>query len=188
MTEIEWVAATLGLINVALIVRRSVWNYPVALSMVALYAWIFWDAKLYSDAGLQGFFFIANLLGWIAWHHNQADEGDITLRSLAPTWRMALGAASLFVSLGWGWGMAHNTDASFPYWDGSVLILSITGQLLMIGRYVENWWWWIVVNLMSIGLYLAKGLYPTAILYTLLLAMASGGLMAWNRKLKEQAG
>lgn len=186
MSEIEWIAAILGVINVALVVMRSVWNFPVALVMVTLYAFVFWEAKLYSDAGLQGFFFLANVAGWVAWRLSKGKEGDVVVRALPSGLVLASIAASLIATLGWGWFMASNTDASYPYWDASILVLSIAGQLLMIGRYVENWWWWIVVNMISVGLYLAKGLYPTMLLYVILLAMALFGLIEWDRKRKAQ--
>ncbi len=44
MTQIEWLAAALVLINVALVALRSVWNYPFALVAVSLYAVVFYDA------------------------------------------------------------------------------------------------------------------------------------------------
>ena len=50
---IEWIAAALGVINISLLIFRSVWNYPFGIAMVALYAWVFFTAKLYSDALLS---------------------------------------------------------------------------------------------------------------------------------------
>ncbi|HEX9931343.1 MAG TPA: nicotinamide mononucleotide transporter, partial [Allosphingosinicella sp.] len=48
MNGLEWAAAALGLANVALVVRRSVWNYPFGIAMVSLYFFVFAEAKLYS--------------------------------------------------------------------------------------------------------------------------------------------
>ncbi len=67
MSELEWLAAGLGVINVIFVVRRSIWNFPFALAMVALYFFVFFEAKLYSDALLQIFFFVINGFGWWAW-------------------------------------------------------------------------------------------------------------------------
>src|ERR1044071_5733762 len=69
MGGIEIVAAALGVINVLLVVRRSTWNYPFGIVMVALYFFVFWEAKLYSDALLQIFFLVIQLYGWWAWVH-----------------------------------------------------------------------------------------------------------------------
>ena len=67
MSPIEIAAVLLGLVNVTLVVRRSVWNYPFGIAMVVLYADIFFDAKLYSDALLQLFFLAVQFYGWWNW-------------------------------------------------------------------------------------------------------------------------
>jgi nicotinamide mononucleotide transporter len=64
MTILEAVAALLGLANIVLLVRRSIWNYPFGILMVLLYARVFYDAKLYSDFLLQLFFFVVQIYGW----------------------------------------------------------------------------------------------------------------------------
>jgi len=62
VSPIEAVATLLGLANVTLVVRRSLWNYPFALAMVSLYAVIFLRERLYSDALLQGFYFVVTAM------------------------------------------------------------------------------------------------------------------------------
>ena len=187
MSPLELVAALLGLINIVLIVQRSVWNYPAALAMVALYGVIFFAAKLYSDAGLQVFFFLINLYGWWSWSANQAVEGEIKVERLTTPgvalWLAGSGAATLC----WGALMARYTDASYPWWDGGVAMFSIAAQILMTRRYLENWHWWIAVNLMSIQLYLIKGLQVTAGLYGVFLIMAVWGLIEWRRVERRMA-
>ena len=55
MNAIEAIAAALVVVNVALVAWRSIWNYPVAILAVAIYAVVFAEARLYSDMVLQGF-------------------------------------------------------------------------------------------------------------------------------------
>jgi nicotinamide mononucleotide transporter len=181
MSPLEMVAAALGLANIMLIVRRSVWNFPFALAMVSLYAVIFWQAKLYSDAGLQVFFFAINLYGWWSWRGNAADEGEIVVQRLGWRGRSLWLALALGASLLWGTVMARTTDASYPLWDASVAMWSVAAQILMTRRYIENWHGWIAVNLISIPLYLIKGLWLTAGLYAVFLGMAVWGLVEWLR-------
>ena len=71
MSLIEALAALFGVVNIALIIRRSVWNFPVALVMVTLTGVVLWQARLYSDAGLQAFFFAVNIIGWVLWARNR---------------------------------------------------------------------------------------------------------------------
>jgi nicotinamide mononucleotide transporter len=56
----------------------------------------------------------------------------------------------------------------------------------MTRRYVINWLFWIVVDIVAIGVYFQKGLYPTVILYMCFLIMAIIGLYAWRKQYKVQ--
>jgi nicotinamide mononucleotide transporter len=181
MSAIEIIAILLGLANILLIIRRSVWNFPVAIVMVSLYFIIFRDAKLYSDAGLQVFFAIVNLYGWWSWHRNKADAGAIVVRRLPRPGYAAWITASIALIAAWGYFMGRYTGTSVPYWDAAVAMLSVAGQILMTRRFVENWHYWIVVNLISIPLYVTKELYLTAGLYGVFLVLAIAGLIEWRK-------
>ena len=67
MDTLEIVAVVLGMANIGLLVRRSIWNYPFGMAMVALYFVIFGEARLYGEAGLQVFFFVMQGWGWWLW-------------------------------------------------------------------------------------------------------------------------
>ena len=181
MSAIEIIAVLLGIANIVLIIRRSVWNYPFAVAMVTLYFFIFRDAKLYSDAGLQIFFLVINLYGWWSWSRNKSQSGEIVVARLSLTGVGAWALASLAATAAWGAFMATRTDASYPYWDAAVAMCSVVGQILMTRRYLENWWWWIAVNALSIPLYLAKDLHLTAGLYGVFLVLAIAGLFEWRK-------
>lgn len=181
MSAIELIAALLGLINVTLVVRRSVWNYPFGIAMVALYAVVFFRAKLYSDALLQLFFFTVQFWGWWAWRGNQAAAGEIVVRRLSDRARLGWAAGCAVAIAGWGALMHGLTDASYPWWDAGVATMSVAAQILMIRRFVENWWLWIAVDVVAIGLYAAKALWPTTALYAVFLMLATWGLLHWNR-------
>ena len=51
MTALEWVAAGLGLVNIALLVFRSVWNYAFGIVSVAIYIFVFFESRLYAESG-----------------------------------------------------------------------------------------------------------------------------------------
>ncbi len=174
-------AVLLGLLNIVLIIRRSVWNFPVAIVMVALYFVIFRDARLLSDAGLQVFFAIVNLYGWWSWSRNKLDAGEIIVRPLSRLGYAEWIVGSVAMIGAWGFFLGHYTGTTYPYWDAAVAMLSIAAQILMSRRYVENWHFWIVVNLISIPLYAVKELYLTAGLYVVFLALAIAGLIEWRK-------
>jgi nicotinamide mononucleotide transporter len=181
MNALEIVAALLGLANILLLVRRSIWNYPFGIAMVLLYAFVFHDAKLYSDALLQIFFLIVQLYGWWHWVRNKAEAGQIMVERLPGRFMLLLAGVSMVAIYGWGALMHRFTDASYPWWDGSIAILSVVAQILLARRYIENWAIWILVDIISIGVYAAKGLWPTFGLYIIFLIVSILGLIEWRR-------
>lgn len=179
MNPIEWTAAALGVANIALLVRRSVWNFPAGMAMVALYAFVFWEARLYGEAALQLFFFAAQGWGWWLWAQAGGQESQVPVRWLDPLSRAVWVVATAALSLNLGWVMHRFTNASLPYADSAITGASIAAQILLGFRRVENWVLWILIDCASIAVYITKGLYPTAGLYVLFLALSVLGLRAW---------
>ena len=180
MSPIEGVAALLIAVNVWLIARRSIWNYAFGIVGVAIYGVVFFRAKLYSDMLLQVFFLVVQFYGLQQWRRSQAEAGEVVVERLGVGTRFVWAGAIVVAVLLWGWLMHHFTDASLPWWDASVAMTSVAAQILMSVRKLENWWLWIVANILSIGLYAAKGLWITTGLYVFLLGLAIWGLARWQ--------
>jgi nicotinamide mononucleotide transporter len=183
----ELAAAALGVVNVALVVRRSVWNYPFGIAMVALYFFVFAEARLYSDALLQIFFLVVQLYGWRNWVRSPRTDGGVAVERMATRSRLLwLGGAAAASAL-WGLGMARFTDAAAPFADAAIAGFSISAQILQSLRRFECWVLWIGVDLLAIGVYLSRGLNVTAALYALFLVMSCFGLWSWRRRLRTAA-
>lgn len=182
VNPLEALATLLGLVNIVLIVRRSVWNYPFGLAMVSIYAWLFAqpDVRLYSDAGLQIFFFVVQLYGWWNWSRSEADSGEVEVLLLPAGARTAWIAAIAAATFCWGTLMHLYTSAALPWWDAFIAMASVSAQLLMARRYLENWVLWIAVDAVAIGVYAAKNLMLTAVLYTAFLILSVVGLLTWR--------
>lgn len=185
MTPIEIAAFVLGLANVTLLIRRSVWNFPFGIAMVSLYAVIFYDMKLYSDAGLQIFFFVVQLYGWWRWTHG-ADHGVVSVRTMDARSRIGWAVGTALLIALWGTLMHRFTDASLPYWDAAIAMMSVSAQILMTRRLVENWPVWVLVNIISIGVYATKGSWLTMVLYAIFLVLAIIGWIQWHRQSSAQ--
>jgi nicotinamide mononucleotide transporter len=185
LDPLETLATLLGLANIVLLVRRSIWNYPFGLAMVALYAHIFFREKLYSDALLQIFFFVIQLYGWWAWWRAGGGEHKVDVVRLSWPARVAWIAMIAILSLAWGTMMRVYTDASFPWWDAAVAVTSIAAQILLARRCIENWILWIAVDAGAIPLYLVKHLLFTAGLYFAFLILCLLGLREWSRARRE---
>ncbi|MEP9359863.1 nicotinamide riboside transporter PnuC [Sphingomonas sp. KR3-1] len=182
MSSIEIAAAVLVLVNVALVVRRSMWNYPFALVAVSLYAWVFFGQKLYSDALLQLFYLAVNLYGWWNWARSRAESGEVQVERLSGRGRILAAGICAAAAAGWGWLMHTHTDAAYPWWDGSIAVISIAAQILQSRRKWESWVLWIAADLFAVPLFAVKEIWPTTILYAILLVLAVRGLLDWIKK------
>ena len=205
----EIIGTVLGVIGVWLMIRQNLWGWPVGLVQVAVYAWVFFDAKLYSDTLLQVFFFVIQAYGW--WHWLKGDgarapvlhrPGDgetppaTDLRSgvaappTLPVTRLSCAAIAGWLALGavltagWGTFMHRTTDAALPWWDAFILVFSLIAQWLQARKNLECWAGWVIVNTVAIGVYWAKDLRLTSGLYLIFWGMALWGWRAWRQSMK----
>ena len=176
---IEWVAAALGVINISLLIFRSVWNYPFGIAMVALYTFIFFEKRLYAESGLQIFFILAQLWGWYLWVKVEGEDDRVPVRWLSNLGRAVWFTVTAAVSLNLGWVMHQFTNAAMPYADAGIAGASVAAQILLAYRRIENWVLWIAIDVAAIGLYINRELYPTAGLYGGFLVLSLIGLKEW---------
>ena len=185
----EITGTVLGVIGVWLMIRQNIWGWPVGLVQVAVYAWVFYDAKLYSDALLQIAFFLIQAYGW--WHWLRGAHA--AAHSTAPVTRLGAAALSSWLALGaaatagWGTFMHRTTDAALPWWDAFILVFSLIAQWWQARKNLECWAGWLVVNSVAIGVYWAKDLRLTAGLYAIFWLMAVWGWREWRATMQVGA-
>lgn len=182
MNWAEIAGSVLGLINIVLLVRRSVWNFPVAMAMVTLIGMTLWEQRLYSETGLQVFFFAVNAWGWYLWSRAKgADVGAVPVGWMSDRARLAWAVVTATMSLTLGWTMQTFTDAALPFADAAVTGASIAAQILLSLRRIENWVLWVAIDVVSIALYLNRGLMFLAALYVVFLVLSVQGLREWKK-------
>ena len=181
MNPLEILAVALGLANIGLLVRRSIWNFPFGLAMVVCYFVIFREARLYGESWLQVFFFAAQGWGWWLWARAGGHARMVSVRWMDGPARIAALALVAGSGLGIGWAMARWTDAALPYADAAIAGASVVAQVLLAMRRVENWALWIAIDVLSVGVYIQRGLNLTAALYLVFLVLAVLGYREWAK-------
>ncbi len=181
MSVWEIIGTVLGVIGVWLMIRQNIWGWPVGLVQVAVYAWVFLDARLYSDAILQVAFFLIQAYGWWHWWRGQTPNHQLPVTRMEPAAIAGAIAAGVVLTAGWGAFMHYTTDAALPWWDAFILIFSLIAQWLQARKKLENWPAWVVVNTVAIGVYWVKDLRLTAGLYVIFWLMALWGWREWRR-------
>lgn len=187
MNPLEIAGFVLGFLNLVLLIRRSVWNFPVAMAMVTCIGFVLFDAKLYAETGLQVFFFVVNAWGWWLWTRAKSPGEAVPVRWMAWPARFGWVLATAAFSVALGLGLARWTDAALPIADSAVAGMSVAAQFLLSFRRVENWAAWIVVDIVAIGLYVNRELHLFAVLYAGFLVLSVVGLRAWARAARDGA-
>lgn len=182
MNAAEAIATVLGVAGVALLIRRSVWGWPVGIVQVAVSAWVFWQARLYSDVVLQGLFACLQAYGWWNWTRGRAgDEAPVAVTRLGARRTAGLAVTALGVAAAWGEVMRRATNAALPHADAFILVFSVAAQVLQARRRLEAWAGWMAVNGVAVAVYASQGLRLFAGLYAVFLVMAVAGHVAWRR-------
>lgn len=179
---LEVVAAAFGVAAVWLAARGHVLNWPAALVNVLLYAWIFWQARLYANAGLQVVYAALSVAGWIHWRGGGAPP-PVTRTPRRAWWGLVatalLGTVAVRLAL-------RATDAAAPWPDAALTGLSLVAQWQLMRKRADTWGWWIVVNLGYITFLGGQRLWATVAQYAVFLGIAVHGHRRWHR-LAERA-
>jgi len=187
-TPLELISFVLSIVTVLLNIRRIHWAWLFAIVSSATYGVVFFEARLYGDAGLQAVFIAAAVWGWYEWLRGTGEDDKplVVTRLDAKGWIWSLAGWGLGFTI-LSWFLHGYTDTDVPHMDGFLTAGSLLGTLLAARKKVENWHVWIVVDILYVGLYVYKDLHLTAILYAVFVGMAVLGLRAWARAAREGA-
>ncbi len=183
---IEVIGAVTGLIYLYLEIKQNIWLWPLGLVTSAFYIYIFYDSKFYADMGLQVYYLVISIYGWWHWLYGDNNSGKknnlpITRISLKLSVFLSLITIALFGIL--TYILKNFTDSPVPYGDAFTTALSITATWMLARKLIEHWWVWVIVNILSLGLYIWKGLYPTSVLFFFYFVMAIVGYFEWKKEL-----
>ena len=180
-TIIETTGVITGILCVYLAAKNKIWSWPFAIISVIIYIFIFWDAKLYADMGLQVYFLIMNFYGWYFW--SSKDNAEKTRVSSITRKEIILSIIGVIVfTAGLGFFLYNGTDASFPFIDSFCTACSLIAQIFLARKVLENWLIWIFVDIIYVGIYIAKDLHLTAGMYALYIYIAAIGYFAWRKE------
>jgi nicotinamide mononucleotide transporter len=185
MNSLELIAVVLTLLAVFLTARQVIWCWPLAMVSVTLYAIVFFQAKLYADMGLQVLYFGLAIYGWWAWLRGGEDHGELQVSLATKRTKAVLVLIGAVSGALLGSTLSRHTDASLPFMDSALTSFSIVGQWMQTRKLLEAWLIWLAVDVFYVGMFIFKGLYPTAALYAVFLILAVMGFLSWRRTMVE---
>lgn len=185
---LDLLGTLIGLVYVYQEYKASVWLWITGIIMPVVYMFVYWDAGLYADFGMQVYYALAAIYGLAVWKwgkkHNQ------TTREMPITHvKRSLLLPSLFLFLT-AWGalyliLATLTNSTVPVLDSFGNALSFIGLWWLARKYLEQWWIWVVVDVELSALYVYKGIPFTAGLYALYVVIAIAGFFKWRKMMHQ---
>jgi len=187
--KVELFGTLFGLIYVWLSIRQSLHTWTAGIITSLLYCWVFFGAKFYAGMGLQGYYLIISIYGLWSWRRGGSNSSlGETLRvssTKANLW-VKLFILNLFLTLLMYSLLRRYTDSPIPFGDAFTTSLSIIATWMLARKKIEHWLIWIFIDLISSGLYLYRGLYPTVFLFLVYAVMAVIGYYEWRKKLVKR--
>ncbi len=191
-SAMEIVAASLGILSVWYAKKANILVYPTGIVSVLLYVYICYHAELYADMGINAYYFIFSVYGWIMWSRKDENKEELPVTySDLKTWLISIGVFLIsLVVIQVLLRIFKADDAAYwstfvPYTDTFTTAVAIVGMWLMAKKKVENWIFWIATDVVSVPLYIYKGLVFTSLQYFVFLVLAVLGYFEWKRLAKE---
>lgn len=155
-TWIGIIASVTGVICVVLCGMGRVSNYLYGTINVILYAYIAWKAKYYGDVMLNLLYYLpTNFIGWAAWNkHINAETNVVYKKRMTIKQDILLAIISIVSVAGYAY-ILRLLGGNLPIVDSMSTVFSVIAQILMIKRFMEQWVIWIVVDVVSVIMWIA---------------------------------
>ena len=190
MSPLEASAVAFGLAYLVLAIRQNILCWPAALISVLLSLVLFFEARLYSESALQLFYAAMALYGWYEWRYGgrraEGETAELPVSVWPFKWHAVAIGVSVLATAAIGWVLAHKTRAAFPYLDTFTSVSAIVTTYMVAKKILENWIYWIVLDSLSVYLYVARNLYLYAALFVVYVVLAVLGFMRWHRDWRAQ--
>ena len=187
MTPLELFAVVMAVAYLLLAIRQNIWCWFCAGVSTSIYVWLFFDAKLYMESGLNAFYFVMAIYGWYVWMSGRSEGHERPVVVWPPRTHVIAIAFAVLASMASGYLLETRTDAAFPYVDSLTTWGAIWATFLVARKVLENWWYWLVIDIASVFIYWTRDLELTSMLFVLYVVMIPFGIVSWSKSMREQA-
>ncbi len=191
ISYVELIGTLFGLISVYLASRANILTWATGIINELFLFILFFQVQLYADMFLQVYFFVVTLFGWYNWKHKPKHNSISTTDFKTRIWIASLIIVGTILA-GFFFANIHlylpqyfKTEASFPFADSFVMVLSIFATVLLAQKKLETWYLWIMVDIVCVFLFFKKGIVFLGIEYLVFLGLATYGLLNWKKEMKN---
>ena len=189
---IEILGTAVGIVYLWQEYHASIHLWITSIIMPAIYLYVYYNAGLYADFGINIYYLVIALYGWMAWRYNFSLRGrksnckELTISHIEKRRLPVLAVLFLLLWVGIALILTNFTDSTVPLSDAFTTSLSIVGMYMLARKYVEQWCVWLIVDIASSALYIYKELYFTAVLYAVYAIIAIFGYRKWKQMINYE--
>jgi len=184
MSPWEAVAVVFAMAYLLLAVRENILCWLFALLSTAIYTVLFWDVSLLMESALNVYYMAMAVYGWQQWTRGgKSVDGkphSLEVQFMSSRQHVLVIAVITVLTAASGYLLGEHSSAAWPYVDSFTTWASVITTYLVTRKYLQNWLYWIVIDTVSIPLYIDRGLNLTALLFIAYVVIAVVGYFKWR--------
>tara|TARA_R110000868_G_scaffold185684_1_gene427696 strand:- start:33062 stop:33700 length:639 start_codon:yes stop_codon:yes gene_type:complete len=184
---LEMVGVVFGFLSVWYSMRENILVFPTGILSTGIFVYILLIFGLLGDMLINAYYFVMSIYGWYVWTRKVDEVHFISITRTTvkeKKWSLILfGFTVLFVAL--VYLVFDKFNSWTAYVDTLTTAIFFVGMWLMAKKKLENWVYWIIGDVISVPLYLYKGLIFTSLQYLLFTIIAIFGYLAWKKSLNK---
>lgn len=180
---LEIIAVVLGLLYLYFLIKENIicWYFGVAGSLVSIF--LFYQVTLYSEAILYLYYVVIGIYGFYLWKKQAGNQQASHITNIGIKANVIYIFVGALLSATLGYIFDTYTDASNPYLDATTTVFSFIASYLEARRILVGWIYWIVINGVTLFLYLNKDLNIYVLLTLVYFVFSFIGYREWRGKL-----
>lgn len=184
MSLLEVTAVVFAMAYLLLAVRENVLCWLFAFLSTAIYTVLFWDVSLLMESALNVYYMAMAVYGWYQWTRGGTNGDELphalAVRSMSASQHVWVIGAIVILTAVSGYLLGEHSSAAWPYVDSFTTWASVITTYLVARKYLQNWLYWIVIDAVSVPLYIDRGLNLTALLFIAYVVIAVVGYFKWR--------
>lgn len=184
---LEMIGVVFGFLSVWYAKKENILVFPTGIISTGIFVYILWVYGLLGDMLINAYYFSMSIIGWYLW--TRKVDADHFIPITKTNWKEKKWSVFLFISAIIFVFLVYTFFDKFNSWTAYVDTLTtaifFVGMWLMAKKKLENWIYWIIGDVISVPLYLYKGLIFTSLQYLLFTIIAIYGYMAWKKNLNK---
>jgi len=187
MSPWEIAAVSLAVAYLLLAIRQNIWCWAAAFGSTAIYFVLMIRVQLYMESALQVFYLGMAVYGWYQWRHGPGADHALSVGRWRAARHVVVIGGIVVATLISGRLLSELSQAALPYVDSFTTWGAVVATFMVARKILENWLYWLVIDGVSVWLYVNRELYLTALLFAGYLVLIVIGYLSWRKDLPEAA-